>query len=142
MYGVILTAHSEYSKGVYSGLKLVIGEMDNIRVVDYLESQSYEDLDKNLKATYDELSKKYEKIIFITDLLGGTPFSRSVLNFGANKFVRVLTGMNFPLVYSALIKEDTEDMDADVKSIIDDGQNGITFYQKPAENKQEETDGI
>lgn len=116
--------------------------MDNIRVVDYLESQSYEDLDKNLKATYDELSKKYEKIIFITDLLGGTPFSRSVLNFGANKFVRVLTGMNFPLVYSALIKEDTEDMDADVKSIIDDGQNGITFYQKPAENKQEETDGI
>lgn len=139
MYGVIVTAHSKYASGVYSGIKLVAGEMENVRVVDYLENQSYEDLDANLKQAFDEL-KDYKKKIFITDLVGGTPFSRSVLNFGSNEDVRVLSGLNFALIYTAMTTEEGEDIDVDVKDIIEQGKAGITAYI-PVNKKQETDDG-
>lgn len=35
MNGVILTAHGNFPSGLYSGLKLIAGEMDNVKVVDF-----------------------------------------------------------------------------------------------------------
>ena len=136
MYGVIVTAHSNYASGVYSGIKLVAGDMENVKVVDYLENQSYEDLDANLKKAFDEL-KDYKKKIFITDLVGGTPFSRSAFNFGLNEDVRVLSGLNFALIYTAMTMDDGENMDEDIKQIIKQGKAGITAYI-PTNKKQED----
>lgn len=141
MYGVIVTAHSNYATGVYSGIKLVAGDMENVKVVDYLENQSYEDLDTNLKIAFDEL-KDYKKKIFITDLVGGTPFSRSVLNFGSNDDVRVLSGLNFALIYTAMTMEDSENMDEDIKQIIEQGKAGITAYMPVSKKQDDDSDGI
>lgn len=142
MYGIIVTAHNNFPSGLYSGLKLVCGDMENVKVVDYLESQSYEDLDNNLKIAFYEMSK-YEKVIFMTDLLGGTPFSRSVLNFGDNKNVRVLTGLNFPMLYAASVMQESDDMDKDIQEIISLAREGITVYQMPVKKEQEiDEDGI
>lgn len=141
MYGVIVTAHSNYATGVYSGIKLVAGDMENVKVVDYLENQSYEDLDTNLKIAFDEL-KDYKKKIFITDLVGGTPFSRSVLNFGSNDDVRVLSGLNFALIYTAMTMEDSENMDEDIKQIIEQGKAGITVYMPVNKKQDDDSDGI
>lgn len=141
MYGVIVTAHSNYATGVYSGIKLVAGDMENVKVVDYLENQSYEDLDANLKIAFDEL-KDYKKKIFITDLVGGTPFSRSVLNFGSNDDVRVLSGLNFALIYTAMTMEDSENMDEDIKQIIEQGKAGITAYMPVSKKQDNDSDGI
>lgn len=142
MYGVILTAHSEYPTGVYSALKLVCGDMENVKVVNYLEGQNYEQLEENIEKAYNELSG-YEKIIFLTDLLGGTPFSRSVLKYGNNNNVRVLSGLNFSLLYSASTIECSDDMDKDIEEIIEAGRTGITVYEKSVSEQQEsEEDGI
>lgn len=142
MYGVILTAHSEYPAGVYSALKLVCGDMENLKVVNYLEGQNYEQLEENLEKAYNELSS-YEKIIFLTDLLGGTPFSRSVLKYGNNDNVRVLSGLNFPLLYAASTIECSDDMDKDIEDIIEAGRTGITVYKKEIKVEDENLeDGI
>ncbi len=133
MYAVIISAHNKYASGVYSGLKLICGDMENVAVVDYLENQSPEDLDQNLKSAYQRL-EKYDRKIFITDLLGGTPFLRSVLNFGKQSNVRILTGLNFPLLYTAAIT-DTGDFDADIKTVLDAGREGITVYTKIEEKE-------
>ncbi|MDO4787697.1 MAG: PTS fructose transporter subunit IIA [Johnsonella sp.] len=139
MYGVIITAHNQYASGVYSGLKLVCGGMENIAVVDFPESCGTEELDEKLREAYESLSA-YSKIIFITDLLGGTPFNRSVMNYGEKENVRVLAGLNFPLLYTAVVTPDSEDMDRDIAGMIEAGREGIAMYraQEKKENISEE----
>lgn len=141
MYGVIITAHNQYASGVYSGLKLVCGGMENIAVVDFLEDHSTEVLDANLKKAYESLSK-YEKIIFITDLQGGTPFNRSVMNYADKDNVRVLAGLNFPLLYTAVITPDSDDMDADMETIMAAGKDGIVKYAAEVKRQDADGDGI
>lgn len=128
MYGVIIAAHGTYSTGIYSGLKLVCGEIENLKVVDYLENQTYEQLDANLKKAYEECNA-YEGVIFIADLLGGIPFSRRALNFGHIENVRVLAGLNFSMLYSAVVIEPSGDMDEDIENILNMGRAGITVYK-------------
>lgn len=141
MYGVIITAHNQYASGVYSGLKLVCGGMENIAVVDFPESCGTEELDKKLSEAYESLSK-YPNILFIADLLGGTPFNRSVMHYGDRKNVRVLAGLNFPLLYTAVITPDSGDMDRDVKSMIEAGREGIAMYSPQEKQESVSEEGI
>ncbi|MBS9775913.1 MAG: hypothetical protein KGV57_02355 [Fusobacterium sp.] len=143
MYGIIAAAHGNCASGVYSGLKLVCGEMKNIKVVDFVEGNSAEDLEIKLKKAFDELrADDYEKILFITDLLGGTPFTRSVMNFGEDLNVRVLSGLSLPLLYTASIADD-EDIEEGVKNILDEAREGTTCYSSQAtEDTDSEDDGI
>ena len=139
--GVIIAAHGEYAKGVKSGLDLVVGEMPNLRVVNFLEGDNYEVFDEALTKAYDEL-KEYDNTVFLTDLKGGTPFNRSAILFGGNENVRVLSGLNFALVYQALISE-TSDINEYVEEIIEAGKKSIDYFELPKEQEeQEETDGI
>lgn len=142
MYGIVATAHGNCASGVYSGLKLVCGEMKNIRVVDFIEGDSAEDLEKKLHSAFDDL-KNYDNILFIADLLGGTPFTRSVMNFGDNPNVRVLCGLSLPLLYTASITED-EDIDKGVNDILDEARGGTCCYTPPTPTLKitEDTDGI
>ncbi len=143
MYGIIATAHGNCASGVYSGLKLVCGEMKNIKVVDFVEGNSAEDLEIKLKKAFEELkADDYEKILFITDLLGGTPFSRSVMNYGGNPNVRVLSGLSLPLLYTASIADD-EDIEEGVKTILNEAREGtICYSSQSTEEIDAEADGI
>ncbi|MGO3751801.1 MAG: PTS sugar transporter subunit IIA [Peptoniphilaceae bacterium] len=142
MYGIVVTAHNKFSSGLYSAVKFVTGESENVEIVDYLEGQNYDQLDNNLKEAYKKLKEKgYEKIIFITDLVGGTPFSRAVMNFEEDKNTRVISGMNFAMLYIASITKASENMDDDIDKILKEAQGAIAKYQ--IVNKEEtSSDGI
>lgn len=141
MYGIIASAHGRCASGVYSGLELVCGAMDQIKIVDFLQEYSAEDLDQKLSAAFDEL-KDFEKKIILTDLAGGTPFNRAVLLFAKDKNVRVLSGLNFPLLYNAATLEAGADFDADIEEILQEGKDGITCYKEVERVEVVEDDGI
>lgn len=141
MYGIIATAHGMAASGAYSGLKLVCGAMENIRCVDFIESDSAEMLEEKLKKAYDEV-KHYGNVLFIADLMGGTPFTRSVMGFGNLPNVRVLSGLSLPLLYTASITED-DDLDEGVEAILEEAKDGTICYAPPVETEViEEEDGI
>lgn len=143
MYAVIIASHGELAKGIKSVLDFVAGDFDNLEVVGYKEDENYEDLDKKLIEKYDILKEKgYKSFIFVTDLVGGTPFTRCVMNFNKYDNVRVIGGMNFATVYSALICEENN-IEEDIKSIINDGKNAIDYYKMVRrEDDIDEEDGI
>ncbi len=141
MYGIIASAHGECASGVNSGLKLVCGEMENIRIVDFLEGCSTEELDAGLNAAFSAL-KEYEKKIIITDLAGGTPFNRAVMLYAQDSNVRVLSGLNFPLLYLSAIFEESDDFDADIEEIIQGARDGIDCYKAAKRAEIAADDGI
>ncbi len=142
MYGVIVATHGNYASGLKSTIKLVCGEMENLRTVDYVAEMSVTDLEKKYEEAMEEL-KTYDKIIFLTDIFGGTPFNRAAMKYAGNDNVKILAGVNFTLVYSALTA-DSDDINEDIAEMIEAAKDEIAEFkpEKPNNDDDNFDDGI
>lgn len=138
---VIVSAHGRFSEGIMSTVRMIAGDFPNVKNVNFLDGDTYEILDKNLKEAYESL-KEYDHILFITDLMGGTPFNRSVMNFGHLGNVRVLSGLNFASLFTAITTEN-DDIDTLVEEVLQAGVESISKYQVVEKNNADDLeDGI
>lgn len=141
MNGVLVTAHGKFSEGLVDGLSLITGSQENVIPVNFLESDGIEGIDKKLHQALDKL-KSYKNIIILTDLAGGTPFNRAVMITSELENSRVLAGVNFQMLYTAVF-DGTEDIDLLVENILSEGKNGIRVYEMiENESNENEEDGI
>lgn len=142
MYGVIVATHGNYASGLKSTLKLVCGDMENLRTVDYIAGMSVTELEEEYDRVMTEL-KDYDKIIFLTDIFGGTPFNRAVMKYSGNENIKVLAGVNFTLLYSALTA-DAEDFEEDIAEIIEAARDEIAEFkpEKPTQDDEDFDEGI
>lgn len=140
---VIAVSHASLASGVYSAIKMIAGEFDNVRIEEFKDNDNLEAFDKKLLIDYEELSSKYQNIFILADLAGGTPFNRAVMTLGDKANVRVMGGLNFAALYEA-INSDGDDIDATLKDIIQTAkQSLIAFNPSPAsEDEDFEEDGI
>lgn len=139
---VIAVSHASLASGVYSAIKMIAGEFDNIRIEEFKDNDSLEAFDKKLQTAYDELKEKYNNIFVLADLAGGTPFNRAVMTLGEKENVRVIGGLNFASLYTA-INSDGDDIDDTLADIIKTAKDSIIAFEikKDIEEESEE-DGI
>lgn len=140
MNGVILTSHGNFASGLYSTVKMIAGEFENIRLVEFHDGEKLEDLDQKLVDAYESL--KYDNIVVLTDLAGGTPFNRSVMSLSDKENIGFLAGANFAMAYQAL-SSDTKDLDEYIKEILETSRESITkFDVNTSDSKESDSDGI
>ncbi len=139
---VIAISHASLASGVYSAIKIIAGEFDNIRIEEFKDNDSLEAFDKKLQTAYDELNEKYKNIFVLADLAGGTPFNRAVMTLGEKENVRVVGGLNFASLYTA-INSDGDDIDETLEDIIETAKDSIiSFEMKTKKEEESEEDGI
>lgn len=126
MYGVIVTAHGILPTGLKSSLKLVNGEMENVRYCDFLEENTSDDIASKIQEALNELLIKYKGVFILTDIMGGTPFNQSVLLSQNKKNVKVLGGVNFNMLYSAATADG--DMEEVLADIVSDSKEVIGYF--------------
>ena len=140
MNGVIFTAHGNFPSGLYSGLKFIAGDLENVKAIDFLEEDGLDGLDKKLSEALESL-KECNNIIILTDLAGGTPFNRSVLLTTEMKNIKVIGGTNFQMLYTAAF-ESSDNLEELYNAVIDAGHEGITCFEMPSKENDESEDGI
>ncbi|WP_276885878.1 PTS sugar transporter subunit IIA [Anaerococcus lactolyticus] len=139
---VIAVSHASLASGVYSAIKMIAGEFDNVRVEEFKDNDSLEAFDQKLLIDYEELTKNYKNIFILADLAGGTPFNRSVMTLGDRENVRVIGGLNFASLYTA-INSDYDDIDAGVEDIIQTAKESLVVFETKKEEADDfEEDGI
>lgn len=124
---VLVTAHGKFSEGILSTVEMIAGKFENVKNVNFLEGENFETIDSKLIEAYNSFSD-YDHIIVITDLMGGTPFNRSVMNFSDNENTRVLAGLNFAMLFTAITTEN-DDIDALVDEILQAGKDSIQKFE-------------
>lgn len=125
--GVILTGHGQIASGIYSSVKMIAGEFENIRICEFKEGENYEKLDEQLEKAYEDL-KSYENIIVLADIGGGTPFNRSVISLSKYDNVEFVSGVNFEMLYYALTSE-ISDFDLYIKDIMDHARASVFRFE-------------
>ena len=137
---VIATSHASLASGVYSAVKMIAGEFENLVIQEFKENDNLDEFDEKLKENYKSL-KDYDNVIVLADLAGGTPFNRSVMTLGDYKNVRVIAGLNFASLYQAL--NSSGNLDESVEEIINIGKESVIQYKNENEIEDDNfEDGI
>lgn len=124
---VILTGHGQIASGIYSSVKMIAGEFENIRVCEFKEGENYEKLDEKLEKAYEDL-KTYDNIVVLADIGGGTPFNRAVLSLSKYDKIGFVSGVNFEMLYYALTSE-IADLDLYIKDIMDHAKASVFRFE-------------
>lgn len=139
---VIAVSHASLASGVYSAIKMIAGEFDNIRIEEFKDNDCLEAFDKKLETAFEELKEKYNNIFVLADLAGGTPFNRAVMTLGEKENVRVIGGLNFASLYTA-INSDGDDIDETLADIIKTAKDSIIAFEMKKDTEEDlEEDGI
>ncbi|HES9613992.1 TPA: PTS sugar transporter subunit IIA [Streptococcus pneumoniae] len=120
---IVLVGHGHFATGIYSSLQLIAGDQENVEAIDFVEGMSADELkQKILLAISNE-----EKVLILSDLLGGTPFKVSSTIMGENptKTMNVLSGLNLAMLMEAVFARMAHGFDEVADKAVAAAQSGV-----------------
>ncbi|HED2612318.1 TPA: PTS sugar transporter subunit IIA [Citrobacter koseri] len=125
MLGIILTGHGGFASGMEKAMKQILGEQSQFIAIDFPEASTTALLTSQLEQAVDELDGR-EDIVFLTDLLGGTPF-RVASTLALQKPGReVITGTNLQLLLEMVLEREGLTSEAFRQQALECGHRGLT----------------
>ena len=136
MTGIILASHGGLAEGVKQSAGMVFGPQEDLVAVTLTPEDGPDSFRAKLLAAVDTLSNK-EEVLFLVDLLGGTPFNQSsaILDGHEDKWA-IVTGLSLPMLISALGERmGDENMPAQeiAKNILAPSREGVTIMPESLE---------
>ncbi|MTI66843.1 MAG: PTS sugar transporter subunit IIA [Firmicutes bacterium] len=141
MVGIILVGHGKFATGLKSSIDLIVGEQKNFKTVDFLKTDSVDDLKNNIKNALDSLDTS-DGVLFFTDVVGGSPFKTSVLLSNELKNSEVISGTNLPAIVEILFEREIASVKDLKDKAIENGKNGLQFFKPKKKKKVESNNGI
>lgn len=119
---IILASHGRLALGMQDTLKIIVGEFSNLTAyAAYLNGDETKYVDEIKKSIEDDPN---EQFIIVTDVLGGSVNTNLTQLLRDHKNVRLIAGMNLPLVMELVTK--TDDLSTkDIQHIINSARSAI-----------------
>lgn len=143
MIGIIISGHGNFATGIQSSLNLISGEFKNVLYVDFLPTDSTNDLKEKYKEALKQLEDCNE-ILGLTDLVGGSPFKTLVeLSVEVEKNIEVIGGVNVPMAIETTMSKDIYDNLADLtNTALNTGKDSIVKFELIETQEDNFEDGI
>lgn len=138
--GIIVCGHGHFATGITSTLELVAGEQEKYKAVNFDGSCDFGVL---LKEAVEELN--CERLIFFTDILGGTPFRQASMIATQHQNYEVVTGTTAQMLIEACLERDEYDnLNDSINELIENARQGITSFALQMNSNQniQTDDGI
>ncbi len=137
MIGVIISGHGGFASGLTKALNQIIGEQPQFAAIDFPEGMTTAQLDTAMRKAIEEIDSG-EGIVFMTDLLGGTPFRTASLLSQQMANIEVVTGTNLQMAAEMLLERDELNVIEFRQEAVACGHRGITSLYEQMEEKQRE----
>ncbi|MDO5089149.1 MAG: PTS galactosamine/N-acetylgalactosamine transporter subunit IIA [Leptotrichiaceae bacterium] len=138
MTGIILTGHGNIGTGIGSAVELVFGKPEKFQTIDFTEGTTPELLEKKLEKEIDNFQSE---TLILTDIAGGTPFKTASLLSMKKKNVKVVSGMNLPMVLEVICERENLDLESLYFHSMEIGKSQITGFElnkNLSENKNDD----
>ena len=120
MLGIILTGHGGFASGLQQAMKQILGEQPQFIAIDFPESSTTARLTAQLEQDAEH------DIVFLTDLLGGTPFRVASTLAMQRPGSEVITGTNLQLLLEMVLERDGLSSEAFRLQALECGHRGLT----------------
>ncbi|WP_070963828.1 PTS galactosamine/N-acetylgalactosamine transporter subunit IIA [Vibrio sonorensis] len=146
MIAVVLSGHGAFASGLEAAIVQVIGEQPQFKAIDFPVDMTTPQLEEAMRNAISELDSG-EGIVFLTDLLGGTPFRTASLLSQERQDIEVVTGTNMQMAAEMLLERDELTLTLFRQQAVECGHRGITSLFDEMNNNAEpkqavEEDGI
>ncbi|MFL0252799.1 PTS sugar transporter subunit IIA [Clostridium neuense] len=127
MIKFLLASHGNLADGMYSSVKIIMGEQSNISTLCAYVEENF-DLKKEVSKIINGLSCE-DKLIVITDVFGGSVNNEFMTNL-KNKNIYLISGLNLPLVIELITNQDNEDIDSLINRALESSKDSICYCNK------------
>ena len=125
MLSIILCGHGGFATGLEKAMKQIVGEQTQFIAIDFPETSTTALLNAQYAEALNQLDEN-EGLVFLTDLLGGTPF-RLASTLALQKEGReVITGTNLQLLLEMVLERDGLTPEAFRIGALASGHRGLT----------------
>jgi PTS system mannose-specific IIA component len=125
MVGILIICHCNLGRELISAAELILGRIEQSDFMAISQISESEDLIKTIAEKIDALDKG-SGVLVLTDMFGGTPSNLS-LSFLNDERVEVLTGVNLPMVISAVQWRDSLSLKELGERAESEGRRSITL---------------
>lgn len=121
MTGIILVGHGNFGTGMLSSLELLSGTPEYCKAIDFLSGMTQEDLEEQVLALVH--AEGWTKTVLLTDIVGGTPFKAAVKLSLEDPEIRVIAGINLPVLLQLAVDADQAvDIDGCIEQAVEEGR--------------------
>lgn len=129
MIGLTIVTHGDMAKGIVTALNLILGEQEKLETVGLYEGADFDEFKESVKNVVVNTNEGQGTLIMV-DLYGASPYNASAYNmtyFQENHIpVRLLTGVNLPMVITAASMRDSFDSVDDLyEAVMAEAKDGI-----------------
>lgn len=127
MTTVILAAHGELAKGLLGSAAMICGESDQFEAVVFQPREGPDDL----VAKYQQIisAKQPDKLLFLVDLFGGSPYNAALRIAAERDNCDVVSGVNLPMVMQVMMALDDDDsIEHLVQTALDAVSDGVQTF--------------
>ncbi|AVJ18045.1 PTS galactosamine/N-acetylgalactosamine transporter subunit IIA [Serratia rhizosphaerae] len=125
MIGIILCGHGGFASGLARAMTQILGEQPQFMAIDFTESSSTSLLTAQLEQAVAALDA-HEDLVFLTDLLGGTPFRVASTLAMQQPGREVITGTNLQLLLEMVLEREGLSSEAFRRQALACGRRGLT----------------
>lgn len=133
---IVLMGHGNYATGIESTIKLVVGPTVGVNYIDFLEEDSSETLMEKAVKVVEQ--NKENNVVFICDILGGTPFNTAVKISLENEGIGVVAGCNMNAIIEIIMMKDSFELEELTDELVNKTKDSVCKY-KPTEIVFKET---
>ncbi|WP_238582719.1 PTS sugar transporter subunit IIA [Lactococcus garvieae] len=94
MMKALISGHANFAEGMKSAVELITGPQENLMILPFDEATNLEEYQKSLV----EFCAGDDEGVIFTDLLGGTPFNKSMIAKEGRENIHIFTGTNLPML--------------------------------------------
>ncbi len=102
MVGILIISHSTLAESLKQTVSLIVGEKENVGTLSLMKNDRIEDFSDRLKKAVTEIDKG-DGVLILADMFGGTPCNSALALYGSDEKVRIITGVNLPVVIEAIM---------------------------------------
>ena len=116
MFGIIVGTHGEFANGILQSCEMIYGKREKLKAVTLVPGEGPDDVVAKYEKAIKELGT--EKVLFLNDLLGGSPYNAACRLVAANENYGIVAGVNLPGLIAISALQDTDDGSLTIAEIM------------------------
>ena len=125
---IAVSGHGNFASGLQSSIELLAGKNEDVYFIDF----TVDDTDVELKGKFKRILNENinSQVLFICDILGGTPFKTAAEIANDNEKIEVVAGCNVGSIIDAILKRDRTPLGQLAEDIINSSRRSTMRFKK------------
>lgn len=144
MFGIIVGTHGQFATGIVQSCEMIFGKRDKLKAVTLMPGEGPDDVVAKYEQAIKELGT--EKILFLNDLMGGSPYNAACRLVATNPNYGIVAGVNLPGLIAMSAAQDIDDGTTPIEQIMaeafDACKDGVAISSYESLNAESDDDEL